>query len=127
VWSLAVRRKAPRGSAAERELAELIKEGRVAMLGPIRQELLSGVKQPRDFDVLRDHLRAFPDEALGTTDYEEAALCFNRCRAKGIQGSNTDFLLCAVSARRKMLIFTTDRDFGRYAEILPIQLHRPTS
>ena len=25
-----------------------------------------------------------------TADYEEAVVCFNRCRAKGLQGSNTD-------------------------------------
>jgi hypothetical protein len=32
-----------------------------------------------------------------------------------------------VSARRRMPVFTTDRDFSRYAEILPIQLHGPKS
>jgi len=45
VWSLALRRKARRDHAMVDELAELIREGRVMMMGPIRQELLSGIKE----------------------------------------------------------------------------------
>ena len=58
VWSLALRRNKPRGTAEERELTELIREGRVAIIGPIRQELLSGVKTLAQFRTLRDRLRA---------------------------------------------------------------------
>jgi predicted nucleic acid-binding protein len=61
VWSLALRRAKRMDDAAPRELAELIREGRVVMLGPVRQELLSGIKQKAQFDMLREHLRAFPD------------------------------------------------------------------
>lgn len=74
VWSLALRRGAPRQTPHERELAELIREGRVLMMGPIRQEILSGVRAPEQFKALRDRLRAFPDIELQATDYEEAGL-----------------------------------------------------
>jgi predicted nucleic acid-binding protein len=57
-------------------------------------------------------------------DYERAAEFFNRCRVKGLPGSNTDFLLCAISAHHRLPILTTDDDFGRYARVLPIALHR---
>jgi predicted nucleic acid-binding protein len=112
-------------SAEALELAELIREGRAAMLGPVRQELLSGVPTTLHYETLRGHLRAFPDLALEPEDYEEAAAFFNRCRAKGIQGSNTDFLICAAAARRRFAILTTDSDFAHYAELLPIALHSP--
>ena len=125
VWSLALRRTRPPQSAEVLELAELIREGRAALLGPVRQELLSGVPAPRQVEILRDHLRAFPDVALESEDYEEAAAFFNRCRAKGVQGSNTDFLICAAAARRQFSILTTDSDFAHYAKVLPIQLHAP--
>jgi predicted nucleic acid-binding protein len=105
------------------ELAALIQESRVVMLGSVRQELLSGVKQSTQFRALRDRLRSFPDIALEHVDYEEAAACFNLCRGKGIQGSNTDFLICAVAARHDLRIFTTDRDFTRFSTVLPIKLH----
>jgi len=35
VWSLALRRDAPHGTAEERELVELIREDRVVLLGPV--------------------------------------------------------------------------------------------
>ena len=125
VWSLALRRRKPTAHATVQELAELIREGRAAMLGAVRQELLSGVPLEDQYQTLRDYLRAFPDIEVEAEDYEEAASFFNRCRAKGVQGSNTDFLLCAVAVRRRFTIMTTDNDFVRFAKIVPIQLHAP--
>lgn len=93
------------------------------MIGVIRQELLSGVRDAKQFATLRDHLRAFPDLALETEDFEQAAGFYNKCRAKGIQGSSIDFLICAVAVRREQSILTTDADFSRYSRELPIQLH----
>jgi predicted nucleic acid-binding protein len=123
VWSLALRHRAGSGHATRAELAELIREGRVAMIGPIRQELLSGIRRREDFDRLRERLADFPDTMLTRGDYERGAEHFNTCRAKGVQGSNTDFLLCAVAERLRSPIFTTDHDFRNFARLLPIQLH----
>ncbi len=128
IWSLALRRKA--GSAGSRivgELASLVADSRVALIGSIRQELLSGVRERVQFDRLRDHLHAFPDTEITRPDYEEAASFFNECRANGIQGSNTDFLICAIAARLDFPIFTTDGDFEHFARVLPIKLHRPSA
>ena len=107
------------------ELTDLIREGRASILGPIRQELLSGVPADPQYQTLRSHLRAFTDLDLSSEDYEEAALFFNRCRGRGIQGSNTDFLICAVAVRRRLGILTTDADFVQFARVLPIHLHSP--
>lgn len=125
IWSLALRRSAPVEPAIVGELRALIAERRAQLLGPIRQEVLSGIKDGRQFDRLRDHLASFPDLRLDVDDYVLAAAFFNTCRAKGIQGSNTDFLICAASASRHLTIFTTDRDFIGYAAELPIALHQP--
>jgi predicted nucleic acid-binding protein len=127
VWSLALRRRRPRQHDAVAELRELVREGRVVIIGPIRQELLSGIRARADFEALRDDLRAFSDMAVTREDYERAAECFNECWAAGVQGSNTDFLLCAVAERHSLPILTTDRDFASYAGILPIHLHQPRS
>ena len=123
VWSLALRRATPSANAAVNELRSLIEEGRVAMIGVIRQELLSGVRTDAAFERLRDHLRSFVDEPLEREDFERAAEHFNTCRARGVQGSNTDFLICAVAERRNLPILTTDADFTRFAGVLPIALH----
>jgi len=127
VWSLAFRRKAPPAHPAVAELRELLREGRVVMAGPIRQEILSGIRGRAEFEALRESLRAFPDLALTAADYERAAEFCNSCRAQGIQGSNTDFLICAAADRHALHILTTDRDFERFARVLPIHLHTPRS
>jgi predicted nucleic acid-binding protein len=124
VWSLALRRRAPAHPAVD-ELRRLIATGRAAIAGPIRQEVLSGIREQPAFERLRDHLRAFPDEPAQPGDYERAAEFFNACRARGLQGSNTDFLLCALAERHHLPILTTDEDFARYARALDgVTLHR---
>jgi predicted nucleic acid-binding protein len=124
VWSLALRRRAPAHPAVD-ELRRLVAHGRAAIVGPIRQELLSGIRDRAVFERLRDHLRAFPDEAITAVDFERAAECFSLCRTKGIQGSNTDFLLCAVAERYRFPILTTDDDFVKFGRVLPLRLHAP--
>jgi len=94
------------------------------MLGPIRQEILSGIKSEDAYRKVRERLRPFLDHPLEQQDFEEAADCFNRCRRKGVQGSNTDFLICAVGLRNKFPVFTTDADFDSYARVLGVKLHR---
>ena len=127
VWSLSLRRSEAVDRPEVSELIELIRELRVQIIGPIRQELLTGIKSRSQFTSLRDHLRAFPDLELTNPDYESAAEYHNLCRSKGVQGSNTDFLICATAARHKMPIFTTAADFTLFQHHLPILLHRPRS
>lgn len=125
VWSLALRRsQVDEQSPYVQRLRILIIEDRVILLGAIRQEVLSGIRQDGQFHRLRDSLRAFPNLDLVSEDYELAAEFYNRCRAKGIQGSNTDFLICAVSSRHDRSILTNDGDFTFFAEHLPINLER---
>jgi predicted nucleic acid-binding protein len=129
VWSLALRRKHETLGSPERllvmELSELIREGRVRVVGLVRQELLSGIKSNEQYERLRLYLRAFPNELIDTLDYEEAAMASNRCRAKGIAISIVDVLLCTVTVRRDWTIFTTDPDFPHYARVLPLSIHVP--
>ena len=124
-WSLAFRRPEPEATPAVLELRELIFEGRANLIGPVRQEVLSGIRDSAQFRKLRDALRAFPDLAVVTADYERSAELFNLCRRHGIQGSNTDFLICAVAERGRLSILTTDLDFPRFAQHIPVQLHEP--
>jgi predicted nucleic acid-binding protein len=97
------------------------------MIGPIRQELLSGITIESQFDALKEKLLAFEDIPLTREDYERAAEFYNTCRKSGIQGSQIDFLICAVAAGREIPIFTTDNDFLLYAKYLTISLHHPAN
>jgi predicted nucleic acid-binding protein len=129
VWSLAVRRPRDRLNPHERAVVDawvsLVTQGIALLVGPIRQEVLSGIRRDQDFRALRTRLSAFPCLPITMEDYDTAAACFNTCRAKGISGIATDMLLCAVAGRHRVPIFTTDPDFQRYARYLPVLLYQP--
>ena len=130
IWSLALRRRSddlsPEEQSLTRALRELIQDGRTQILGPIRQELLSGIREQAHFLKLRDYLRAFDEPRLEAEDYEEAAQIHNRCRARGISGSTIDFLICSAAQRRGWQIFTTDKDIHQSAKIVPLRLFHST-
>jgi predicted nucleic acid-binding protein len=125
VWSAALRRKAINDEerAVVAKLQELIESLQVVVIGPVRQEILSGIADDKQFELLKTRLAAFEDLLVATGDYEKAAFFYNICRVNGIQGSHVDFLICAVAANHKLPIFTLDKDFYRYAEYLPITVY----
>jgi len=125
VWSLALRRRSAIADIATARLSRLLVDGRVLMLGAVRQKLLSGIRDPDVFESLRERLRGFPDIALVVEDHETAAGFFNACRRRGVQGSNTDFLICAAADRRGCSILTTDKDFDAFAAHVPVRLEIP--
>lgn len=134
VWSLALRHTKRNSQKNGKHLSqsviypevvllqELIEDGRIVLIGVVRQEVLSGIRHRKQYDTLRDKLRAFPNLPLSTQDYELAADFFNTCRQNGIQGSITDFLICAVASRREYAVLTTDKDFEHFSEHIPIRL-----
>lgn len=124
VWSHALRRHHSYNHHAQ-ELKDLISDNRAYIIGPIRQEILSGIRLKQQFETLRDKLSAFPDLAIKTIDYEHAAEFSNQARRKGIQGSAIDFIICAVAYRYSLLIYSTDQDFSNFSKHLPIKLYQP--
>ena len=121
VWSKVLRRKSPDKRLAAL-IQDLIQDGRIVLIGPIRQELLSGVPSPAQFEKLRKALDPFEEIPLRTEHFIRAAEFSNDCRKKGVQGSTIDYLICAVAAIEELQILTTDSDFLRYAKHLPIRL-----
>ena len=121
IWSQVLRHKNPNLQLSDR-IKDLIKDGRVAIIGPIRQELLSGIPNSNQFDKLKETLSPFEDIPLTTEHFEKAAEFSNICRNKGVQGSTIDFLICSVAYLENLLVFTTDNDFENYQKHLPIKL-----
>ena len=124
VWSQFLRRNTPPSDRIRAEVARLVRADAVQMLGPIRQELLSGAHPDERFEQLKAYLRFYPNLPLDEQDDELAAAYYNVCRQRGIQGTGTDLLICAVAVRHRLKIFTTDTDFDGYSKHLPIKLHR---
>jgi len=123
IWSLALRRKKRQNYPEVIEFEKLIENHQIIMLGTIRQEILSGIKQKEQYLLLKNYLASFKDFSITTDDFEKAAELCNICRNKGIQASNTDFLICAVAVNNNFNIFISDKDFYLLAEHIPIELH----
>ena len=125
VWSMALRRNKPNKKEVQiaEELKALIRDYRIAIIGPIRQELLSGIPNRIVFENLKNKISIFTDYPIRTDDYEQAAEYANVCRKNGIQGSHTDFLICAVAIKNGLEIFSEDADFLNYRKYLPIKLY----
>jgi len=126
VWSLALRKNNKNNEQNNiiDKFKELIKDLKVKIIGPIRQEILSGIKNNDKYEELKEKLSYFPDESLLTEDYEEAAKYFNKCRSNGIQGSHIDYLICSLSVRKKYQIFTLDNDFINISRIINVKLYK---
>ncbi len=123
VWSSVLRRDKIANKEIEKKLIELILNNDALIIGPIRQEILSGYSDPRKFKKLKDRLDAFPNLEIIDDDYVVAAEYSNECRKKGIHGGHIDFLICAVASRNKIPIFTCDNDFQQYSKIIKIELY----
>ena len=118
VWSLALRRKDAAGLSPEEqklkaELAQAIQDGRVVMIGMIRQELLSGIKEPAQYEKVKVALDAFLDEPIDTADHEYAARLYNECRSQGCEAGPVDMLICAVAVRRSWDVLSSDGALNR--------------
>ncbi len=124
IWSHALRSERNGYELHVQEFEALISDQRVVMLGPVRQEVLSGYSNKVKFDKLNNKLRYFEDTQIVDNDYVRAATFSNTCRSKGVQGSHIDFLICAVAFRLKSEIFTTDNDFSYYEKHIPIQIFK---
>jgi predicted nucleic acid-binding protein len=124
VWSLAFRKKNNIGdNATITNLVDLIRKEQIVIIGSIRQEVLSGISDKNKYYEIRNKMSIFVDYIIQTSDYEFAAECSNECRRHGIQGSHTDFLICAVAIRNDWEIFTEDADFFEYEKYLPIRIY----
>ena len=118
VWSLALRRKgaaslSPDEQKLKAELVQAIKDGRVATLGLIRQELMSGIKEKAQFDKVKAALDPYLDEPINTADHEYAARIYNECRNQGVEAGTVDILICALAVRRGWEVLSGDGGLNR--------------
>lgn len=124
VWSEVFRRRKRIDLKIHKNFSKLIDENRVILIGPVRQELLGGLKDEQQFNRLNSHLNSFPDHTIHTEEYEIAARFNNQCRKQGVQGSHIDFLICSVATNNNFLLWTKDKDFKHFSKILPLEFYK---
>jgi predicted nucleic acid-binding protein len=117
VWSLFLRRKKENNhNPYVMQLRyHLESEDCIHLTGPILQELLDGIKEKKQFELLREYVEPFPLIQLQREDFIEAARLRNHCRSRGIQAGPVDFLISASCLLRNYPLLTADQDFHHIA------------
>jgi predicted nucleic acid-binding protein len=92
-------------------------------MAPIRQEVLSGIRDESTFLAIQERLSDFAYLEILAEDYDCAARFFNACRTRGIAATHVDMLICSVAHRHDVPLFTTDGDFPDYAKCVPLRLY----
>ena len=123
VWSLALRRRDKSRLSADdhrmiTQLTEAIQYRRAAIIGPVRQEILSGIRNQAQFAKTEQTLDSFRDDEITGADYVEAARLYNFCQDYGVQCGPVDILICAVAARNQYGILTSDQALKRCIDLL---------
>jgi predicted nucleic acid-binding protein len=117
VLSLALRR-ASRGTQREHPAATYLRRAveagvPVVVPGVCLQEILSGVRDARQFERLATLMAPYAVLTAMRADHVEAARIANACRAAGVTASTVDALIAALAVQRGARLLTTDVDFQR--------------
>ncbi len=117
VWSLVLRRsRVDEGNLHVRAFRGHLESGDgLFLIGNIFQELLDGLRSPRQFDRLLALLDPFPLLEVDRRTYVAAARLRTVCRAKGVSAGPIDFLITAACCQHGFPLLTADRDFARIA------------
>ena len=97
-----------------------------AIADVVLTELLQGVKNDREFRVVRDSLLNFPilsQKAIAS--YIHAAEIYRRCRQNGLTiRSTVDLLIAQIAMDHDAELLHNDRDFVFIASVAPLKLYR---
>lgn len=112
VWSLALRRDAPRNQPEVLALDVALRSGQaVVSTGLVFQELLQGFAGPKSKVEIVRRFSVLPMIIPDPTDHIEAAELRNACRRRGVQVGTIDALIAQLCIRRGLTLLTTDGDF----------------
>jgi predicted nucleic acid-binding protein len=125
VWSLALRRTDPPAVPEVAALGEALEQGDLVFTtGLVLQELLQGFRGPKARDAIIHRFASLPFLVPERSDYIEAAEVRNECRRGGVQIGTIDALLAGLCLSHGLTILTTDNNFHRIADILPLSCWR---
>lgn len=123
VWSLALRRDSPTSHDAVGFLrGALARHADVYTTGLVLQELLQGLRGPKQRAALIERFEALPMIVPTRDDHVQAAGLRNRCRRRGVQLGTIDALFAQLCVRHDLALLTTDRDFSHAARHVALRL-----
>ena len=116
------------GSPANIRVRELLASEDIAICDPVRMEVLAGARNESDLRVLHRFLARTTPIPMQSSDYDNAAVIYRRCRRQGETVRKLiDCLIAAVAIRAGMPVLHNDRDFYVLARHTELQIDRPES
>lgn len=103
-------------------------DGDIAICDPIRMELFAGVRDESDLSDLHRFLARTTPIPMRSSDYDDAATLYRRCRRQGETIRKLlDCLIAAVAIRAGIPVLHNDRDFDALARHTELQIDLPES
>lgn len=121
VWLKVLRTEKP-DSELSKLMKDLIFDNRVVLIGPIFQEILSGIKNKTDFKTIAEMLCVFDHLSITKEICMKAAEYYHICKSHGMNGRHVDFLICATAEHYHCALLTVDADFKLFEKYLPIKI-----
>ncbi len=98
--------------------------GEVAICDAVRMEVLAGARDESHLTSLRRLLARAIDIPVESTDYDDAAALYRRCRRRGETPRKLiDCLIASVAIRTRTPILHSDADFDVLARHTELQPH----
>jgi predicted nucleic acid-binding protein len=110
------------GSPVCERVDELL-AGEILTCHPVRMEVLAGGRDERHVHNLRRLMARAVVLPTATTDYDDAAALYRRCRSNGESVRRMlDCLIAAVAIKARVPVLHLDRDFDTLARHTPLRL-----
>ena len=106
-----------------RKVADLVAEGRAAVAGIIKLELLSGARG-HEVDRLQKNLSLMPLVPTQEDHYEAAGRLGSELRRAGISIPASDLLIATIAVDLDIPLLHCDRHFDRIAQHRPLRFDR---
>jgi predicted nucleic acid-binding protein len=100
-------------SALTLHLKRLLRERRVIMVGIVLAEILQGVRDPKESNLVREHLSKLPYVEVTRGVWETAGTISSSLRRKGITIPLSDLVVAASALSENLQVFTTDPHFKK--------------
>ncbi len=118
VWIPALRRGADR--VAPERLSALLEQGVVAVVPPVKLELLGGTKTEAEYGRLKSRLDALRQVEVTVDTWERAAQLAFGLRRKGVRVPYIDLIIAAAAIEEDAVLLHSDADFeliSRHSEL----------
>ncbi|HUT55866.1 MAG TPA: PIN domain-containing protein [bacterium] len=111
------------GSRVSQHLGELIQDERVALVGPVLAELLSGTRTKEELDLINETLDILPYYEADLNAWKMTAMIMLQLKKHGKTVKLIDALIASLCITNKLRLYSIDKDFDHIAHSFPMLIH----